>query len=90
MPYKDHSLPENAMDPSDKDGKKALRPVPVLGMLQPDGITAYEYNGETYLLIANEGDAQDYDGYSEEVRVKDIKDDIKLDAKYYEAIHKQN
>lgn len=85
LPYKDHSLPENAMDPSDKDGKKALRPVPVLGMLQPDGITAYEYNGETYLLIANEGDAQDYDGYSEEVRVKDIKDDIKLDAKYYEG-----
>ncbi|WP_254111416.1 choice-of-anchor I domain-containing protein [Staphylococcus saprophyticus] len=22
LPYKDHSLPENAMDPSDKDGKK--------------------------------------------------------------------
>ncbi|MDN6749725.1 MAG: choice-of-anchor I family protein [Staphylococcus equorum] len=85
LPYKDHSLPENAIDPSDKDGKKELRPVPVLGMLQPDGIDSYEYNGETYLLIANEGDSQDYEGYSEEVRVKDIKDDIELDAKYYEG-----
>ncbi|WP_436855377.1 choice-of-anchor I family protein [Staphylococcus caeli] len=85
LPYKDHSLPENAMDPSDKDGKKELRTVPVLGMLQPDTITTYEHNGETYLLIANEGDSQDYDGYSEEVRVKDIKDDIELDAKYYKG-----
>ncbi|MDK9861213.1 choice-of-anchor I family protein [Staphylococcus equorum] len=85
LPYKDHSLPENAIDPSDKDGIKELRPVPVLGMLQPDGIDSYEYNGETYLLIANEGDSQDYEGYSEEVRVKDIKDDIELDAKYYEG-----
>jgi len=85
LPYKDHSLPENAMDPSDKDGKKELRTVPVLGMLQPDTITSYEHNGETYLLIANEGDSQDYDGYSEEVRVKDIKDDIELDAKYYKG-----
>ncbi|GGG94459.1 YSIRK-type signal peptide-containing protein [Staphylococcus pragensis] len=85
LPYKDHSLAQNSMDPSDKDDKKELRRVPVLGLLQPDGIDTYEYNGETYLLIANEGDSQDYDGYSEEKRVKKLKDDIKLDARYYQG-----
>lgn len=85
LPYKDHSLAQNSMDTSDKDGKKELRRVPVLGLLQPDGIDTYEYNGETYLLIANEGDSQDYEGYSEEKRVKKLKDDIKLDARYYQG-----
>ena len=85
LPYKDHSLAQNSMDTSDKDGKTELRRVPVLGLLQPDGIETYEYNGETYLVIANEGDSQDYKGYSEETRVKKIKDDIQLDAKYYQG-----
>ncbi|MEJ7334053.1 choice-of-anchor I domain-containing protein, partial [Staphylococcus epidermidis] len=79
----DHSLAQNAMDASDEDGKSELRRVPVLGLLQPDGIDTYDYNGETYLLIANEGDSQDYEGYSEEKRVKKLKDDIQLDARYY-------
>ena len=70
LPYKDHSLVQNSMDTSDKDGKSELRRVPVLGLLQPDGVETYEYNGETYLVIANEGDSQDYKGYSEETRVK--------------------
>ena len=61
LPYKDHSLAQNAMDVSDEDGKSELRRAPVLGLLQPDGIDTYDYNGETYLLIANEGDSQDYE-----------------------------
>lgn len=85
LPYKDHSLVQNSMDTSDKDGKSELRRVPVLGLLQPDDIETYEYNGETYLVIANEGDSQDYKGYSEETRVKKIKDDIQLDATYYQG-----
>ncbi|MCJ1661172.1 choice-of-anchor I family protein [Staphylococcus sp. NRL 18/288] len=85
LPYKDYSLAQNSMDPSDKDDKKELRRVPVLGLLQPDGIDTYEYNGETYLVIANEGDSQDYKGYSEETRVKKLKDDIQLDARYYKG-----
>ncbi|MDO0958663.1 choice-of-anchor I family protein [Staphylococcus haemolyticus] len=85
LPYKDHSLAQNAMDVSDEDGKSELRRVPVLGLLQPDGIDTYDYNGETYLLIANEGDSQDYEGYSEEKRVKKLKDDIQLDARYYQG-----
>ncbi|MBC3012784.1 choice-of-anchor I family protein [Staphylococcus haemolyticus] len=85
LPYKDHSLAQNAMDVSDEDGKSELRRAPVLGLLQPDGIDTYDYNGETYLLIANEGDSQDYEGYSEEKRVKKLKDDIQLDARCYQG-----
>ena len=85
LPYKDHSLAQNEMDVSDEDGKSELRRAPVLGLLQPDGIDTYDYNGETYLLIANEGDSQDYEGYSEEKRVKKLKDDIQLDARYYQG-----
>jgi len=44
----------------------------LFGMYQPDTITSYQWNGATFVLSANEGDARDYDGYSEEVRVKDI------------------
>ena len=85
LPYKDHSLAQNAMDVSDEDGKSELRRAPVLGLLQPDGIDTYDYNGETYLLIANEGDSQDYEGYSEEKRVKKLKDDIQLYERYYQG-----
>lgn len=41
-------------------------------MYMPDGIAAYTANGATYLVTANEGDARDYDGYSEETRLGDL------------------
>ncbi len=41
-------------------------------MYQPDAIAAYEVDGEVYLVTANEGDARDYDGFSEETRVEDL------------------
>ncbi|MBS0449827.1 MAG: choice-of-anchor I family protein [Proteobacteria bacterium] len=56
---KDFSLPGNEIDPSDQDGVIRLRNVPVKGLYQPDGIAAYEFRGETYLVMANEGDARD-------------------------------
>lgn len=65
-------LPSNGLDASDEDGGINIQPWPVLGMYLPDAIAAYEVNGETYLVTANEGDARDYDGYSEEARVKDL------------------
>ena len=48
------------------------------GMYQPDTITSYQWNGATFVLSANEGDSRDYDGYSEEIRVKDIIDPDEL------------
>lgn len=67
--FKDHSLPGNELDAGDRDGRIDIRNWPVLGMYQPDAIARYEHRGRTYLVTANEGDARDYDGYSEVVRL---------------------
>lgn len=59
-------------DASDRDGKINIRHWPVRGIYQPDTIRIYETNGKTYLITANEGDARDYKGWTEEFRVKDL------------------
>lgn len=70
--FKDHNLSGNGLDASDRDKLINIRNWPVLGMYQPDAIAAFEVNGVPYLISANEGDARDYDGFSEEDRVKDL------------------
>ena len=71
--YKDYSFPQNAIDPSDDDNIDGnFNTYPVFGMFQPDAIATYEVNGNTYIVTANEGDARDYDGYSEEYRLADF------------------
>ena len=75
--FKDHLLPENKLDASDRDvpgssnaGIINIRNWPVLGMYEPDSIASYRVNGETYLVMANEGDTRDYPpGFTEEARV---------------------
>jgi DNA-binding beta-propeller fold protein YncE len=69
--FKDHSV--HAFDASNKDNKINIRTWPVMGMYMPDTIDAIEIGGKDWVLIANEGDARDYDGYSEEARVADLK-----------------
>lgn len=69
---KDHSLAGNELDPSDRDGGIRLGSWPVRGFYLPDAIASYRVAGRTFLVTANEGDARDYDGYSEEERVKDL------------------
>ena len=64
-----HFDDNNAFDASNRDDSITITNWPTLGMYQPDYIAAYEYDGITYLVTANEGDARDYDGYSEEERV---------------------
>ncbi|HCP17913.1 MAG TPA: alkaline phosphatase, partial [Alphaproteobacteria bacterium] len=56
-------------DMSNKDNAINMKRWPVLMMYQPDAISTYDVNGATYLVTANEGDAKDYDGFSEETRV---------------------
>ncbi|WP_421656156.1 choice-of-anchor I family protein [Leptothermofonsia sp. ETS-13] len=63
------TLQNNGLDASDRDGGINIRNWPVFGMYQPDAIASFTVNGETYLITANEGDARDYTGFSEEVRV---------------------
>ena len=66
---KDFSLPGNEIDPSHKDGKIELRAADVKGFYQPDAVAAYEVGGQTYLVMANEGDTREDDG--DKARVKD-------------------
>ncbi len=56
-------------DMSNKDNAINMKRWPVLMMYQPDAIATYDVKGATYLVTANEGDAKDYDGFSEETRV---------------------
>ncbi len=67
--FKDHSLLQNAMDVSDNGSVINIATWPVKGMFQPDAISSFESNGETYYAIANEGDARAYGGFNEEFRV---------------------
>ena len=74
--FKDYTTGDNQLDASDRDvpgssnnGILNIRHWPVLGMYQPDGIASFSYNGQTFLITANEGDARDYTGFAEEVRV---------------------
>ncbi|MBB6099057.1 hypothetical protein HNR42_002493 [Deinobacterium chartae] len=71
--FKDHSLPGQGLDASDKDAQANIRNWPVLGMYMPDGIAAFSVGGQTYLVSANEGDAREYDGLEEETRVSRLR-----------------
>ena len=62
--YKDHSLPQNALDAVEDDAVD-ITTEPVYGMYQPDALAAYEVDGETHLVVANEGDAREYDALLE-------------------------
>ncbi|MEE9383956.1 MAG: choice-of-anchor I family protein [Nannocystaceae bacterium] len=70
--FKNHALEGNALDPSNKDKAISIANWPVEGMYQPDEIATYRHHGHNYVVMANEGDARDYEGYSEESRVKDL------------------
>jgi hypothetical protein len=57
---KDHSLPGNGLDASDRDSAINISNRPVKGMYMPDTIASYTVGGKTYLVTANEGDGRDY------------------------------
>jgi len=65
-------MKSNSLDASDRDGVVNIRPWPVKGFYLPDAIDSFSVGGETFLITANEGDTRDWDGYSEEERVKDL------------------
>lgn len=53
----------NAIDATDRPtGTIALTSVNLRGAYQPDAIVSYEVGGRTFLVMANEGDAQENDG----------------------------
>ncbi|MCB0734290.1 MAG: choice-of-anchor I family protein, partial [Bacteroidetes bacterium] len=73
--FKDLSLAKYALDVSDKDDSIGNQRNfdHLFGMFMPDAIAIANIGGTDYILTANEGDSRDYDGYSEEERVKDLK-----------------
>ena len=69
---KNHSLLGNELDASDRDDAVNIRNWPVEGFFMPDSIATYDFQGETLIVTANEGDTRDYDGFSEEARIADL------------------
>ena len=82
--FKNHAMSNAEFDASDKDGVETcaialedaeqcvnIQMWPTSGMYQPDAIVSYTVDGANYIVSANEGDARDYDGFSEEARVGD-------------------
>lgn len=78
--FKDHGLAGSGLDASDRDPKGA----PTVniatydglhGVYMPDGISAFEVDGETYLVTANEGDSREWGDFVDAARVKDLGDD---------------
>ena len=69
---KDHSLPGNELDASNRDDAINITNWPVQGLYLPDAIASFNLFGKSYFLTANEGDSRDYDGFSEEERVEDV------------------
>ncbi|WP_370979818.1 choice-of-anchor I family protein [Agaribacterium sp. ZY112] len=58
--YVAHEVLGNELDASNKDGGVNIQNWPVRGLFMPDSIDSYEFNGMTYLVTANEGDAREY------------------------------
>lgn len=58
---KDFSLPGNTIDAND-NGIINFASVNVKGLYQPDGIAAYDVDGSTFIVTANEGDFRGDDG----------------------------
>jgi hypothetical protein len=65
--FKNYSLPNNRIDPSDRDSKIDFTSTyqNIFGMYQPDAVSNIRINGVNYLITANEGDAREYAGFSE-------------------------
>ncbi|WP_285137637.1 choice-of-anchor I family protein [Microbacterium sp. lyk4-40-TSB-66] len=76
--FKDYGV--ETLDASDRDPEDAptynQNSYPGLfGMYMPDGIQAYEADGKTYLVTANEGDGREWGEFNDTARVKDLGDD---------------
>ena len=84
--YKDHGVEGQGLDASDTDKAADIRTWPgVFGMYLPDAMAAFQADGKTWLITANEGDARAWGednaaywagdaskGFVEEFRVKHL------------------
>ena len=73
---------QSGLDASDRDGENGegainINSEPVFGLYMPDSIASFESNGETFYVIANEGDDRgdaDEDARGDAIRLKDLAD----------------
>jgi hypothetical protein len=70
--FKNYAIPGNSVDMSDRDSKVSFSTYPVFGVYMPDAIVNLRFNGKTFLLTANEGDAREYTGFSEIKRLNQV------------------
>ncbi|MCA9070715.1 MAG: choice-of-anchor I family protein, partial [Planctomycetaceae bacterium] len=64
---KDHNLPGNGLDPSDKDSGINIANWNVFGLYMPDAVASFAVGGQTYYITANEGDDR-----GEDERIEDL------------------
>jgi DNA-binding beta-propeller fold protein YncE len=67
--FKDHNVPGNGLDVSDKDGVINIANWPVYGIYEPDGVAAIQAGKRTFLVTANEGDAREWGDVIEETTI---------------------
>ncbi|QDU70433.1 choice-of-anchor I family protein [Mucisphaera calidilacus] len=77
---KDHSVAGQGLDASDRDDKINITTHPVFGMYMSDAIANFQAGGQTYLVMANEGD----DRSGEDERIGDLYDDGLIDASKFD------
>lgn len=77
---KDFNSAANAIDTSDQTNLTGtLLPVAVKGLYQPDGMAIFEKNGQTFIVMANEGDTREDN--ADKARAKDVYSGLPTDLK---------
>lgn len=69
---KDHAQSGNGLDASDVDVGVHIRTWPVWGMYQPDAIAAFEAEGASFIVTANEGDGRGYTAFTDAAMVSEL------------------
>jgi hypothetical protein len=59
---KNHALAGQGLDGSTDDKVAGIKTWPVWGLYMPDTVAAWNYQGRTFLITANEGDVREYSG----------------------------
>ncbi len=70
---KDHSLPGNGLDASDRADSINIARWRVKGMYMPDAIATIQSSKGTFYITANEGDAREYSALTEEVQLSALR-----------------
>ncbi|MGF1515388.1 MAG: choice-of-anchor I family protein, partial [Elainellaceae cyanobacterium] len=68
----DHSIAGNEADLSDLDGAINIATAPVQGLYQPGAIASYVVEGETFLVLANEGASRVFSGFNEAATINQL------------------